>query len=138
VAERVEHRRETAPIVEAFFDWAGKTVIKLPGKLALAEAFRYTIKRRVELSRFLTDGRLEVDNNVAENAMRSIALGRNYPHLHIMCSSPRRHRKRRACGMLNASSGTVHSTHNSDLLAGPFYQTGGQNGRRDHHPVATE
>jgi transposase len=78
-AERVEHRRETAPIVEAFFDWAGKTVIKLPGKLALAEAFRYTIKRQVELSRFLTDGRLEVDNNVAENAMRSIALGRkNY------------------------------------------------------------
>lgn len=46
---------------------------------ALAEAFRYTIKRRVALSRFLGDGRLEADNNIAENALRGIALGRkNY------------------------------------------------------------
>ena len=34
------------------------------------------ISRRDALSRFLTDGRLEADNNVAENAMRIIALGR--------------------------------------------------------------
>ena len=45
----------------------------------LAEAFRYTITRRAALSRFLTDTRLEIDNNIAENAMRGIALGRkNY------------------------------------------------------------
>ena len=43
------------------------------------EAFRYTIKRRGALSRFVTDARLEIDNNIAENAMRAIALGRkNY------------------------------------------------------------
>ena len=37
------------------------------------------IERREALTRFVTDGRLEVDNNVAENAMRCIALGRkNY------------------------------------------------------------
>jgi transposase len=47
--------------------------------LELAKAFRYTITRREALTRFLADGRLEADNNVAENAMRSIALGRkNY------------------------------------------------------------
>ena len=52
---------------------------KLSAKSALAEAFRYTIKRRVALTRFVTDGRLEVDNNIAENAMRKIALGqKNY------------------------------------------------------------
>ena len=40
---------------------------------------RYTIKRREALTRFVTDGRLEADNNIAENAMRKIALGRrNY------------------------------------------------------------
>jgi transposase len=78
-AERVEHRRETAPLVDAFFDWAGKTVTKLSGKLELAKAFRYTITRREALTRFVTDGRLEADNNTAENAMRTIALGRkNY------------------------------------------------------------
>jgi transposase len=78
-AERLAHRAETVPLVDAFFDWAGKTVSKLSAKSDLAEAFRYTIKRRQALSRFLTDARLEIDNNIAENAMRSIALGRrNY------------------------------------------------------------
>jgi transposase len=83
-AERVEHRRETAPLLDKFFDWAKATVGKLSGKLELAKAFRYTIDRREALTRFVTDGRLEVDNNVAENAMRGIALGRkNY----LFCGS---------------------------------------------------
>jgi hypothetical protein len=37
---------------------------------------RYTIKRRTALTRFATDPRLEADNNIAENAIRCIALGR--------------------------------------------------------------
>jgi transposase len=83
-AERVEHRREAAPLLDAFFVWAAATVGKLSGKLELAKAFRYTITRREALTRFVTDGRLEVDNNVAENAMRGIALGRkNY----LFCGS---------------------------------------------------
>ncbi len=45
----------------------------------LADAFRYAINRREALSRFIADGRLEMDNNIAENAMRCIAVGRkNY------------------------------------------------------------
>jgi hypothetical protein len=79
VAERVEHRKETALLLDAFFTWAIATEAKLSAKSALAEAFRYTIKRREALTRFVTDGRLEADNNIAENAMRTIALGRrNY------------------------------------------------------------
>ena len=78
-AERVAHRTETAPLLEAFFTWTEATLTKLSAKSALAEAFRYILKRRVALSRFLDDGRLEVDNNAAENAMRCIAVGRrNY------------------------------------------------------------
>jgi transposase len=78
-AERVEHRKETAPLIEAFFAWAKATEAKLSAKSTLAEAFRYTIKRREALTRFVTGGRLEADNNIAENAMRGIALGRrNY------------------------------------------------------------
>jgi hypothetical protein len=77
--ERVELRRETAPLLDAFFSWAEATAVKLSAKSNLAEAFRYAINRREALSRFVTDGRLEVDNNIAENAMRCIALGRkNY------------------------------------------------------------
>jgi transposase len=78
-AERVQHRSETAPLLDKLFDWAKVTVAKLSGKLELAKAFRYMIDRREALTRFVTDGRLEVDNNVAENAMRGIAVGRkNY------------------------------------------------------------
>jgi hypothetical protein len=78
-AERLAHRATTAPLLAAFFAWADKTVTKLSAKSALADAFRYTIKRRAAFSRFVTDARLEADNNIAENAMRGIALGRkNY------------------------------------------------------------
>ena len=49
-AERVEHRKETGPLLDAFFAWADATVVKLSAKSALAEAFRYTIKRRKVLS----------------------------------------------------------------------------------------
>jgi len=72
--ERVAHRRATAPLLDGFFDWADTAVTKLSGKLELAQAFRYTIARRQALTRFVTDGRLEADNNTAENAMRVIAM----------------------------------------------------------------
>ena len=78
-AERVEHRKETATLLDAFFTGAKATEAKRSAKSALAEAFRYIIKRREALVRFVTDGRLEADHNIAENAMRTIALGRrNY------------------------------------------------------------
>jgi transposase len=78
-AERLAHRAETVPLLASFFAWADETVPKLSAKSALAEAFRYTLKRREALSRFIIDARLEIDNNIAENALRSIALGRkNY------------------------------------------------------------
>lgn len=76
VAERVELRRETASLADDFFGWAEAMVAKLSAKSSLAGAFSYAINRRHALSRFITDGRLEVDNNIAENAMRCIALGR--------------------------------------------------------------
>jgi hypothetical protein len=74
IAERVERRRELAPLLDDFFAWAHATVAKLSAKSNLAEAFRYAIHRREALSRFVTDGRLEIDNNIAENAMRCIAM----------------------------------------------------------------
>jgi hypothetical protein len=123
-------------LVEALHAWLTELLGRLSGRSSLAQAIRYALNHWNGLIRFLDDGRFELDTNIVERAMRPVALGRNYPHLRIMCSSPRRYRKRRACGGLSASSGTVHSVHNSDLLAGPFYQTGGQNGRRDHHPAA--
>jgi transposase len=77
--ERLAHRAETAPLLEAFFAWAEAVLARMSAKSELAGAFRYILKRRLALSRFVTDGRLEADNNIAENAMRAIAVGRkNY------------------------------------------------------------
>jgi len=50
---------------------------KLAARSELAQALRYIIKRRTALTRFATDARLEADNNIAENAIRGIALGRH-------------------------------------------------------------
>jgi transposase len=63
-------------LVEAFFTWAQVAERKLSARSELAEALRYIIKRRTALTRFTTEARLEADNNIAENAIRSIALGR--------------------------------------------------------------
>ena len=48
----------------------------LSPKSEMAKAIVYGIKRWPALTRFLDDGRLEIDNNIAERAMRRIAIGR--------------------------------------------------------------
>jgi len=79
IAERVEHRKETATLLENLFSWIEATIRKLSSKSELAKAFQYILNQRTQLTHFVTDGRLEADNNIAENAMRLIALGRkNY------------------------------------------------------------
>jgi transposase len=63
-------------LLDAFFTWAQAAERKLSARSELAEALRYIIKRRTALTRFATAARLEADNNIAENAIRCIALGR--------------------------------------------------------------
>jgi transposase len=75
-AERLAHRAATIPLLEAFFAWAEATEPKLSARSELAQALRYIITRRTALTRFATDARLEADSNIAENAIRGIALGR--------------------------------------------------------------
>ena len=45
-------------------------------KTKLAEAIRYALSRWEGLTRFLDDGRIEIDSNVVERAIRPIALNR--------------------------------------------------------------
>lgn len=75
-AERLVHRAALIPLLDAFFARAEAVERKLSARSELAEALRYILKRRIALSRFATDARLEADNNIAENAIRGIALGR--------------------------------------------------------------
>ena len=59
--------------------WLENTLAKLSRKSDTAAAIRYALSRWHALTRYLDDGRLEIDNNSAERALRVGALGRkNY------------------------------------------------------------
>lgn len=58
-----------------------KSLLENPGKIILpkspiSKAIRYTLSNWTGLTRYLEDGRLEIDNNRIENAIRTVALGR--------------------------------------------------------------
>ena len=64
------------PVVEDFFDWL-QSFYAMKGKLQAA--VMYALNQKVELLRFLEDGNLEASNNLAEQGIRPIAIGRkNY------------------------------------------------------------
>ena len=54
----------------------GKELPKLSGKSKLAEAIRYAVSRRGALERFLADGRIEIDSNTVERAIRAQRITR--------------------------------------------------------------
>lgn len=67
---------ETKPLMDAFKTWAEERLAEVSAKSPLATAIRYTLNHWDGLTVFLTDGRVEVDNNTVERDMRPIALGR--------------------------------------------------------------
>jgi len=76
---RQERQKRSQPIAEALFAWAAETLPKLSRKSELAKAFRYMRSRCKGLFRCFDDGRLALDNNPAERALRGVAIGRkNY------------------------------------------------------------
>ena len=75
--KRYEARQDKSKdLVEKLFEDWKKYYKELPKKSATGGAIRYALNNEVALKRFLTDGKVEIDNNAAERAMRSIALGR--------------------------------------------------------------
>ena len=76
---RQVRQARASPLIADLKVWMETTRAKLPGKSELAAAMRYALSRWVALTRYLDDGRLEIDNNAAERAIRPLALGRkNY------------------------------------------------------------
>ncbi len=64
------------PHVEDFFAWSEQQLLRIPGKSNLDKAFRYGLNRQAAFSLFLADGRVAIDNNPAERALRPIGMGR--------------------------------------------------------------
>jgi len=67
---------EAAPKVEALKARLEADLARVPAKGAVAQAIRYALTRWLALCRYLGDGRIEIDNNAAERAIRPVALGR--------------------------------------------------------------
>jgi len=76
-ATRLVARQEhAAPILTRLDDWLRHHRARASAKSPLGEALAYIAKYREGLGRFLTDGRIEIDNNTVERTIRPIALNR--------------------------------------------------------------
>lgn len=72
-------RARAAPLLTDLREWLSSTQRTLSAKAPLAAAIQYTLSRWQALTRYIEDGRIEIDNNPAERAIRALVLGRrNY------------------------------------------------------------
>jgi transposase len=81
-ARQQQRAEQSAPLLEQLHAWLRD---ELPGALPkspMGTAIGYALNHWDALSRYVTDGDLAIDNNVAERAIRPLVIGRkNYLHL---------------------------------------------------------
>jgi hypothetical protein len=74
---RSELRQErSTPVLDKLKRWFGATHASEPPSTELRKAADYVLNHWAALTRFVTDGRVSLDNNVCEQQLRDIALGR--------------------------------------------------------------
>jgi transposase len=79
--EQIEHlrKKEAYPILRAFEAWLEMNLPAVTPASSIGKAIKYTYGIYPRLARYVIDGRYRIDNNLAENAVRPLALGRkNY------------------------------------------------------------
>lgn len=75
-ARRAARQERSRPILAELEPWLREKLGLISQKTKLAEAIRYTLSRWEGLTRFLDDGRIEIDSNTVERSIRPIALNR--------------------------------------------------------------
>lgn len=75
-----ELRQDKAkPVLEKMKTWLDEHLLSVLPKSALGGAIAYTLHLWPRLIRYIDDGRFQIDNNLIENSIRPVALGRkNY------------------------------------------------------------
>jgi transposase len=69
------------PLLESMHGWLQDALTRLSAKSETSKAIRYMLDRWQALTRYVDDGRIEIDNNIAEQALRTVAVGRkNWLH----------------------------------------------------------
>jgi len=70
---------KAAPVLKGLFRWMQQQYIHVLPKSAIGKALAYSLERWDHLSLYITNGKLNIDNNPVENSIRPVALGRkNY------------------------------------------------------------
>jgi transposase len=69
-------QRESLPRLEALFGWMEDACGRVLPQSPLYKAIEYALNNRVALTRYTSDGRVDIDNNGAERALRTVAVGR--------------------------------------------------------------
>ena len=79
-AQRYELRQaESLPVLQELHKWFKENIVQVLPKSVIGEAIAYSLGRWEKLMLYTTDGKLEIDNNLVENVIRPVALGRkNY------------------------------------------------------------
>jgi transposase len=77
IGQRLAARqRLSKPLLDAFHTWAIAQRRRLSGNTPLGKALQYALNRWDALTRYTEDGRLSIDNNLAERLLRGIAVSR--------------------------------------------------------------
>jgi transposase len=78
--ERYQLRQENSqPVLNTIKEWLDQECLQVLPKSLMGKAIGYMLNQWPTLQNYLLDGRLEIDNNLVENAIRPVALGRkNY------------------------------------------------------------
>jgi transposase len=73
---RTRRQEKSRPILDELEPWLRTKLSLISQKTKLAEAIRYALSRWEGLTRFIDNGRIEIDSNVVERSIRPIALNR--------------------------------------------------------------
>ena len=112
---RAQRQARAGPLLAALRNWLEKLLPRVSAKSEIAQAIRYSLARWRALTRYVDDGRLEMDNNAAERALRGVSLGRNKAKSAFMQSTQRPSRRSlggrqyarpRALRIITATAGT--------------------------------
>jgi transposase len=68
---------KTLPLLEKIRAWLDKSLLRVPGKTKVGTALNYLHNQWHTLIVYVNDGRLRIDNNLTENAIRPFVIGRN-------------------------------------------------------------
>jgi len=71
---RSMRQQRSRPLVEAMNEWLAQQLERISSSSELAKAIRYSLNHWKGLTRFLDDGRLEMDTNTVERAIKPIVM----------------------------------------------------------------